>query len=112
MKNLMTGAVLLASLALALPAVAAPGECSMTGYGSFACEVAADGGGITFVLPDGQTFAFALLAADEGVGYRIAADAAPGQPPRNLGTFRPLEGSPGCWVGGRDAIEFCAAIAQ
>ena len=112
MKSFVTGAMLLASLALAVPAGAAPGQCSMTGYGSFACDVAADGGGITFALPDGQVFAYALTGENEGIGYRIAADAGPGQPPRNLGTFVPAEGQPGCWTGGRDGLEFCAAIAQ
>lgn len=112
MKTLLTGAVLLLGLAPAVPAFATPGQCSMTGYDDFECDVAADGGGITFGLPDGQVFAFALTAENEGIGYRIAADAAPGQAPKALGTFHPVDGEPGCWIGERDATKFCAAIAQ
>jgi hypothetical protein len=111
MKTIVTGAALL-GLALAVPALAAPGQCSVTGYDTFECDVSVDGGGLTFGLPDGQIFAFALVAADEGLGYRIAADAAPGQRPVELGTFRPVEGEPGCWLGERDGTKFCAALVQ
>lgn len=112
MKRFVTGAVLLAGLALAGPAMAVPGQCSMTDYGSFACDVTADGGGITFALPDGQVFVFAHLADGAGQGYLIAADAAPGRLPQALGEFVPVDDEPGCWHDARDTRKFCAAIAQ
>lgn len=112
MKTMLTGAVLLCGLALAVPAAAAPGQCFLTGYGAFPCDVSADGGGLTFPLPDGNVFAFALVAVDEGVGYRVAADAEPGQAPKVLGTFRPVTGEDGCWQADRDEIRFCAAVEQ
>ena len=111
MKTIVTG-VVLAGFALAVPAMAAPGQCSLTGYDTFECDVAMDGGGLTFGLPDGQIFAFALVAEDEGQGYSIAADSAPGQRPEELGVFRPVEGEAGCWLGERDDVKFCAALAQ
>ena len=112
MKIFLTGAALLAGLALAGPVAAAPGQCSMTGYGSFDCDVTADGGGITFVLPDGQTFVFAHMADGEGPGYLLPAEARPGRYPTELGVFRPVEGKDGCWLGDKDAITFCAALVQ
>jgi hypothetical protein len=112
MKTILTGALLLAGLALAAPVAAAPGQCSMTGFDSFDCDVTADGGSVTFALPDGQVFAFAQEANGEGQGYLIAADAAPGQRPQELGRFAPVEGEAGCWLGARDGIKFCAALVQ
>ena len=112
MRNLVTGAVLVGSLALAAPADAAPGQCSMTGYGDFACEVTVDGGGITFALPDGETFVFAHEAEGAGLGYLIAAEPQPGQRPDELGRFSPVEGQEGCWFGAEDEITFCAALEQ
>ncbi|MCW5722296.1 MAG: hypothetical protein KIS86_14235 [Devosia sp.] len=112
MKRFLTGAALLAGFALAGSAVAAPGQCEMTGYDSFACDVTIDGGGLTFALPDGQIFAFALVAENEAHGYRIAADAAPGQRPVELGSFVPVENEPGCWFGAKAEIRFCAMVAQ
>lgn len=112
MKRILTGAVLLGGLALAAPAGAAPGLCEMTGYDSFVCDVIVDGGGLTFSLPDGQIFAFALTADTEGVGYRIAADARPGQAPVELGVFAPVADEPGCWFGARSEIRFCAMVQQ
>lgn len=84
-----------------------------TGYGTFPCEVALDGGGLTFELPDGQVFAFALVEEGEGLGYLIAADAAPGELPDELGSFTPVDGKDGCWVNtAREPFEFCAAVAE
>ena len=112
MKIMFTGAVLAASLALAAPAMAVSGQCSLTGYEAFDCDVATDGGGLTFVLPDGQTFAFALIGENEGLGYRIAADARPGQRPEELGTFAPLPEEPGCWLSDRNETKFCAMVFE
>ncbi len=108
----VTGAVLLAGLAFAVPANAAPGQCSFTGYGEFDCDVAVDGGGLTFALPDGQVFVFAHLADGAGLGYLGAADPRPGTYPDELGSFSPVTGEEGCWVDGRDEITFCAALLQ
>ncbi len=112
MKNFVTGAALVFGLALAVPAYAARGQCSMTGYDTFDCDVSADGGGITFELPDGSLFVFAQIAAGEGLGYLIAPGAAPGSRPEELGAFSPLDDEPGCWFGPKDEIKFCAAIAE
>ena len=111
MKTIVTGVVLF-GFALAVPAMAAPGQCSLTGFDTFDCDVAMDGGGLTFGLPDGQVFAFALVAEEEGQGYMIAADTTPGQRPTELGVFRPVEGEAGCWLGERDGVKFCASLAQ
>ncbi|ODT79274.1 MAG: hypothetical protein ABS76_20660 [Pelagibacterium sp. SCN 64-44] len=112
MKILVTGAALLIGLALAVPAHAAPGQCSMTGYDTFDCDVTADGGGITFGLPDGQTFVFAHVANGAGLGYLLPAEARPGTYPEELGSFLPLEDEQGCWLGERDGVKFCAALVQ
>lgn len=112
MKIMITGAMLAASLALAGPALAVSGQCSLTGYDAFECDIETDGGGLTFALPDGQTFAFALVEADEGLGYRIPADARPGQIPEELGTFTPLADEPGCWQAERDDTKFCALVFE
>lgn len=94
-------------------AMAAPGLCSMTDYGTFDCDVTMDGAGLTFVLPDGQTFAFALVEEDEGLGYLIAPDARPGQRPDELGSFSPDEAEAGCWISDRKSeVRFCALVAQ
>ena len=111
MRLLLTG-VAVAGLALADPAAAAPGQCSMTGYDDFACDVAVDGGGISFALPDGQVFVFVHEASDQGFGYRIADVAEPGDRPDELGMFAPVDGEPGCWFGPKDEITFCAAVEQ
>lgn len=109
---LMTGAALIAGLALAAPASAAPGQCSMTGYGDFACDVSVDGGGISFALPDEQVLVFAHQANSEGFGYLIESEATPGSRPDELGAFVPVDGEPGCWFGAEDEIKFCAALEQ
>lgn len=112
MKMMVTGAAMLMGLALAVPAGAAPGQCSMTGYDTFQCDVTVDGGGLTMGLPDGRTFVFVHEADGEGLGFLIAADARPGQSPQELGRFSPVEGEPGCWVGAKDETRFCAAVQQ
>ena len=112
MKILITGAMLAASLALAAPALAASGQCSLTGYDAFACDVETDGGGLTFALPDGRTFAFALIGENEGLGYLIGADVAPGQIPDELGAFAPLPDEPGCWQAEQDDTRFCALVFE
>ena len=112
MKIMITGAMLAASLAFAAPALAVSGQCSLTGYDEFDCDVATDGGGLTFALPDGQTFAFVLVEENQGIGYLIAADARPGQLPEDLGTFAPLPDEPGCWLAERDEAKFCALVFE
>ncbi|KKB80005.1 hypothetical protein VW35_06000 [Devosia soli] len=109
---MFTGAMLVVSLALATPASADKGQCSLTDYDTFDCDVATDGGGLTFGLPDGQVFAFALTDDDEGLGYRIPADATPGQRPVELGIFEPLPGQPGCWRALRNDTKFCASVFE
>lgn len=94
-----------------MPAAAAPGQCSVTGYDTFDCDVALDGGGLTFGLPDGRTFAFTLIEQEVGTAFLIAADAAPGQPPEALGEFALAAERPGCWVGKND-FEFCVLVQQ
>jgi len=112
MKIMFTGAMLAASLALAAPALAVSGQCSLTGYDEFDCEVETDGGGLTFALPDGQTFAFAVVEENEGLGYLLAADAKPGQLPEELGTFTQLADEPGCWQAERNDTKFCALVFE
>jgi hypothetical protein len=112
MKRMFTGAMLVVSLALAVPALAAPGQCSLTGYDEFDCDVETDGNGLTFSLPDGQVFAFALADEAEGQGYRIPAEASPGQRPVELGRFSPVADEPGCWQSLRNETKFCALVFQ
>jgi len=112
MKRMFTGAMLVVSLALATPALAAPGQCSLTGYDAFECDVETDGGGLTFSLPDGQIFAFALTDENEGLGYRIPTDATPGQRPLELGAFAPVPAEPGCWQAERNETKFCASVFE
>src|SRR5690606_25949338 len=71
MKNFLSGAMLIAGFTLATSAQAAPGECSVSGYDTFACDVSVDGGGITFELPDGKMFVFSQTVVGEGLGYLI-----------------------------------------
>lgn len=112
MKILLSGAVLIAGLALVSPAAALPGQCSMTGYDDFACEVSVDGSGLTFALPDGQVFSFAVTDGEEGLGYLVGAEAAPGALPDELGRFSPIPEEAGCWLGERDAVRFCVMVPQ
>lgn len=108
----MAGVVAAAGLGLMTAmAAAAPGQCTVTGFGAFDCDVVLDGGGLTFELPDGRTFAFALIEEGVGTGYLIAADAAPGARPTELAGFKPVAEKPGCWARGED-FEFCAMVAE
>ena len=113
MKRMIWAAAVVAAAtgAMVTLAAAAPGQCTVTGYDTFDCEVALDGGGLTFTLPDGKTFAFTL--AEDGVGsaFLIEADAGPGQVPDELRDFQPVEGQPGCWARG-DEFEFCVLVEQ
>lgn len=109
---MFTGAMLAVSLALAGPAAAVSGQCSLTGYEAFDCEVETDGGGLTFALPDGQTFAFALVEDGQGLGYLIGANATPGQRPEELGSFLPVPSEAGCWQSERDETKFCALVFE
>lgn len=84
----------------------------MTGQGEFACDVNVDGGGITFVLPSGETFVFAHEADGQGLGYLIPAEPQPGRIPEELGHFVPLDDQAGCWFGEKQEITFCAALEQ
>lgn len=96
---------------MAVAAAAAPGQCTVTGYGTFDCDVVTDGGGLTFDLPDGRTFAFALLEEGRGSAYLIGADAAPGSLPEELAGFAAVDGQPGCWARDED-FEFCVLVAE
>ncbi len=97
--------------AMSAVALAAPAQCEVTGYGTFDCDVALDGAGLTFALPDGQTFVFALTEADVGMAYLIGADARPGQRPDELREFRAVDGRPGCWARDED-YQFCVLVQQ
>nr|WP_314258656.1 hypothetical protein [uncultured Devosia sp.] len=97
--------------AMVVAAVAAPGQCTVSGYDTFDCDVALDGQGLTFALPDGQTFAFALTGADEGVAYIIGTDARPGSSPEELRGFAAVDGKPGCWARS-DEFEFCVLVEE
>lgn len=112
MKRFLTGAALLFSCALAAPALGASGECSFTGFDSFACDVAVDGGGITFELPSGDVFVFAHEGDEVGLGYLIAANSQPGRSPTQLGRFMPMAHEDGCWYAPEKEITFCARIAE
>jgi hypothetical protein len=107
-----TGAVLAFGLALAVPASAAPGQCSFTGYDSFDCTVELDGGGLAFALPDGDTFVFAATGDGQGNGYRIPAGTGPGRPPVELGRFDSLGDEPGCWQSPQADIKFCVLVEE
>jgi hypothetical protein len=91
---------------------AEPAQCSVTEFATFDCELTRDGGGLTFDLPDGQVFAFALVSENEGLAYMTPANAGPGTYPIELGLMTPAVGAPGCWVGGKDGFAFCVEIAQ
>lgn len=97
--------------AMVVAASAAPGQCMVTGYGTFDCDVALDGGGLTFGLPDGRVFSFAVIEEGGGTAYLIAADAAPGARPEELAGFVAVDGKPGCWARDED-FEFCVMVAQ
>ncbi|KKC34699.1 hypothetical protein [Devosia psychrophila] len=110
----MIGVVALAAAVLGAMAVAgyaAPGQCTVSGYSAFDCDVVTDGGGLTFGLPDGRTFAFALMEEGVGMGYLIEADAAPGARPEEIHDLLAVDGKPGCWAR-EDEFEFCVLIEQ
>ncbi len=92
-------------------AAAAPGQCTVTGYDTFDCDVALDGGGLTFELPDGRIFAFTVIEDGVGTAYLIDADPKPGQRPDELREFRAVEAKPGCWARDED-YEFCVLVQQ
>jgi hypothetical protein len=94
----------------ATSAWAAPGQCSVGEEGTFACDVTMDGAGLTFALPDGQVFAFALVEEGEGLAYLLDPDD---QRPRELGAYVPDGTEPGCWINTRRAENrFCVSVAQ
>ena len=97
---------------MVVAAVAAPGQCTFTEYGTFDCDVAVDGGGLTFGLPDGQTFVFAQIERGEGPGYLIGADVRPGAAPRALGEFAPVAGEAGCWESTGKDYKFCVLVEE
>jgi hypothetical protein len=108
---LATALSVVATGAMTTAAMAAPGQCTVTGYDTFDCDVALDGSGLTFGLPDGRTFAFTLIEEGVGTAFMIAADARPGQLPEELREFRPVDDRPGCWA--RDeSFEFCVLVEQ
>ncbi|HEY0034978.1 MAG TPA: hypothetical protein VGB81_17080 [Devosia sp.] len=110
-KKIMLVAAVMAGAAIGTSAVAQPGQCSVTGYGTFDCDVVIDGGGFSFALPDGQVLAFTLSEADLGSAFLLAADAQPGKRPRELDDFKPKQSKPGCWVR-EDGFEFCALVFE
>jgi len=95
--------------AMAGVAMAEPAQCTVSELGSFDCALARDGSGLTFALPDGRVFSFALVGDGEGLGYLSAPDSAY---PAELGTLTPDPDAPGCWVGGKDGFGFCAQVAR
>ncbi|WEK05409.1 MAG: hypothetical protein P0Y65_03895 [Candidatus Devosia phytovorans] len=97
--------------AMVMAVSAAPGQCTVTGYGTFECDVALDGQGLTFGLPDGGLFAFALTGEDEGAAYLAGADTAPGALPEELRGLVAVDGKPGCWARD-DEFEFCVLVEE
>ena len=104
-------ALIAAAFGMTGVAMAAPGQCEFTGYPTFDCDVALDGNGLTFALPDGQTFAFTLEEGGAGLAFLIAPDAGPGQRPDELGEFVALADRPGCWARDED-YQFCVLVQQ
>lgn len=97
--------------AMVAGAAAAPGQCTVTGYDTFDCEVALDGSGLTFALPDGSIFAFAIDDEGAGTGYLVAPAGAAGSLPDEIRGLDAVEGKPGCWARD-DEFEFCVLIQQ
>ncbi len=95
--------------AMAGVAMAEPARCTVSDLGTFDCELARDGSGLTFALPDGRVFSFALVGDGEGLGYLSGPDTSY---PAELGTMTPSADAPGCWVGGKDGFSFCVQVAQ
>ncbi len=110
-KKVMLAAAMFAAAAMTGPAAAEPGQCSVSGWGTFDCDVVVDGGGLSFALPDGAVWAFTLTEAEIGLGYLVPPDGAPGKRPRPQGEFRPVADKPGCWAN-VDNLEFCALVFE
>lgn len=92
-------------------ALAQPGRCYVEGYDWFDCDIAADGGGITFDLPDGKTFALAIY--EPGLGQGFLTDPESDRIlPNDLGEFRQVEAGPACWRGEREIELFCALVKR
>lgn len=103
-------AVFAGAVLMTTPALAQPGQCTVTGVGTFGCDVTVDGGGLSFALPDGDILAFTLEQPELGMAYLIGKDARPGASPRELGSFEPAE-NPGCWIR-KDCLEFCVLVVE
>lgn len=97
---------------MASVAQAEPAQCSVTDFGTFDCNLARDGAGLTFLLPNGQVFAFALTGDGEGSGYLGPSPQAPEAAPIELGRMTPAIGAPGCWVGGKNGFAFCVQVFE
>lgn len=108
MKSLVMGSALMWGLWAGV-AQAEPGQCTVSGVGTFDCDLARDGGGLTFALPDGRVFSFALVSQSDGLGYLAEPNASY---PAELGRMTPANDAPGCWVGGKDGFAFCVQVAQ
>lgn len=106
----MLAAAMFAAAAMTGPAAAQPGQCSVSGWGTFDCDVVVDGGGLSFALPDGAVWAFTLTEADMGLGYLFPSDGGSGNRPRAQGEFQPST-KPGCWAN-LDEFEFCALVFE
>lgn len=107
----MLAAAILAGAAISTPAWAQPGQCSVTGLGTFDCDVVVDGGGFSFTFPDGNVLAFTLIEPSLGLAFLIRSDAKPGQRPRELGEFTPAPDNAGCWAG-NNGYQFCALVFE
>lgn len=110
MRVFVAGALLACGLAMVSPAAAAPGQCLLTGFESFPCDVVVDGASLAFDLPDGRRFAVVFDAAGQGTAFARRPDAAPGTRPDDLGRFEPVEGEPGCWQKLRLQTRFCVMV--
>ena len=110
-NKMMLAAAMIAGAAISTPAAAQPGQCSVTGIGTFDCEVVVDGGGFSFGLPDGDVLAFTLTEPSAGLAYLVRADAKPGQSPRELDEFAAVPGKPGCWAA-ENGYQFCAMVFE
>ena len=108
MKITVLGSALIWGLLTGV-AHAEPGQCVVTGFETFDCELARDGGGLTFALPDGRVFSFALVSENEGLAYLTEPET---MYPTELGRMTPASDAPGCWVGGKDGFTFCAQVAE
>ena len=111
-RMILAAAIMLAATGgMVTLAAGAPGQCMVSGYGTFDCDVTLDGGGLTFALPAGETFAFTLTGEDVGTAFLIAADARPGQVPDDLGPFHAVADKAGCWAQD-EGVEFCVLVEQ